>query len=184
MSIKIFTINSDGFSMLIAYGYYVKDIRVIVGGGSLSRDYFFVAIKREQNYVKGSLTIYHVNLKGESFLLICAHGEEGELMRRVPIVYLHIVVENLSVNPDETIIQGRVYTENYTVSSAVINILLPNGKISSVQTDAFGCFSITVPYASSYVVKAHGGYVVDSTGSVVDDVIICSTFEVVKLIAP
>jgi len=180
--VEIFVFNLDGLSVLIVHGYHVKDIRVIVGKSGEGSCYFFPIVEERQDYIRGRLVIYHPNLKGESCLTIMASplGNGMEIIEEIPIVYLRISA-TAQVNQNGTItIRGNVHAENYTIASSVISVVLPTGEIYSTQANWSGNFSVIVPYASSYTVRAHGGYAVELD----IPVIICSTLEMVKPIAP
>jgi len=181
-NVEIFAFNLNGFSVLVVHGYRVKDIRVVVGKFGEGPHYFFPIVEKRQNYTRGRLVIYHSNLKGESCLTVMASPLDNgmEIIEEIPIVYLRISA-TAQVNQNGTItIQGSVYAENHTIASSIISIVLPTGEIYSTQADWSGNFSVIVPYASSYTVRAHGGYAVGSD----TPVIICSTLEMVKPIAP
>ncbi len=181
-SVEVFIFNSDGFSVLIVHGHHVKDIRAIIGGGvATTTPYYFPIVEEQQDYVRGRLVVYHFNLKGEKCLTVEAEPLDGggDIVKEIPIIYLKLSVTP-RINRNGTItIQGSVYAENYTISSSVIVIILPTGEIFSTFANQFGYFSIVVPYVSSYTVKAHGGYIVNSSNSA----IICSTIEIVKVIS-
>ncbi len=182
--ISVLVSNFDEVSIVLVHGYYVKDLKIFVGGMNATRQpYHFPIVEMSETYVKGRLVIYHSNLKGEKLITIEAEYERGELYKDIYIIYLHITV-SLQIESDGTVtLRGSVSTENYTVSSSVVTVTLPTGEMFSSITDKFGNFIVVVPYASSYIVKAHGGHVVDANGSFIEDVVICSTFEIVKAIS-